>query len=81
MGTPGEPAAANGGFELSTRGIVDLRSDTLALPTAAMREASASADVGDEVWGEDPSVPRLDDVDREDIDRAVDAFREITKPW
>jgi threonine aldolase len=42
--------------------IVDLRSDTLTLPTAAMREAMARAEVGDDVWEEDPTVRRLEAV-------------------
>src|SRR3989442_13228725 len=40
--------------------IVDLRSDTLTLPTPEMREAMARAEVGDDVWGEDPTVRRLE---------------------
>ena len=40
--------------------IVDLRSDTLTLPTPEMREAMARAEVGDDVWGEDPTVQRLE---------------------
>src|SRR5207245_8847508 len=40
--------------------IVDLRSDTLILPTPEMREAMARAEVGDDVWGEDPTVQRLE---------------------
>lgn len=40
--------------------IVDLRSDTLTLPTPEMRTAMASAEVGDDVWGEDPTVQRLE---------------------
>ena len=39
--------------------IVDLRSDTVTRPTAAMREAMARAEVGDDVYGEDPTVNRL----------------------
>jgi len=39
---------------------VDLRSDTVTRPTAAMREAMARADVGDDVYGEDPTVRRLE---------------------
>jgi threonine aldolase len=39
--------------------MVDLRSDTVTKPTAAMRAAMASAEVGDDVFGEDPSVTRL----------------------
>lgn len=40
---------------------VDLRSDTLTLPDAGMRAAMAHAEVGDDVWGEDPTVRRLED--------------------
>src|SRR5262249_56456087 len=40
--------------------VVDLRSDTLTQPTPEMREAIARADVGDDVWGEDPTVQRLE---------------------
>ncbi len=40
--------------------VVDLRSDTVTLPTPAMREAMARAEVGDDVWGEDPTVQRLE---------------------
>src|SRR6185503_21359206 len=40
--------------------IVDLRSDTLTLPTPEMRDAMARAEVGDDVWGEDPTVQRLE---------------------
>ncbi len=39
--------------------LVDLRSDTVTRPTAAMRAAIASAEVGDDVYGEDPCVNRL----------------------
>lgn len=40
--------------------IVDLRSDTVTRPTLAMRDAMARADVGDDVYGEDPTVARLE---------------------
>jgi threonine aldolase len=40
--------------------VVDFRSDTLTLPTPAMREAMARAEVGDDVWEEDPTVKRLE---------------------
>jgi threonine aldolase len=40
--------------------VVDFRSDTLTLPTTAMREAMARAEVGDDVWEEDPTVKRLE---------------------
>jgi threonine aldolase len=39
---------------------IDLRSDTVTRPTAAMRQAMASADVGDDVYGEDPTVNALE---------------------
>src|SRR5512145_870870 len=38
---------------------IDLRSDTVTRPTPAMREAMARADVGDDAYGEDPTVNRL----------------------
>ncbi len=40
--------------------IVDLRSDTVTRPTAEMRRAMAEAEVGDNVYGEDPTVNRLE---------------------
>nr|WP_203922183.1 GntG family PLP-dependent aldolase [Rugosimonospora africana] len=43
-----------------TTSIVDLRSDTVTRPVAAMREAMASAEVGDDVYGEDPTVNALE---------------------
>ncbi len=39
--------------------MIDLRSDTVTRPTPAMREAMARAEVGDDVFGEDPTVNRL----------------------
>jgi len=39
--------------------VIDLRSDTVTQPTAAMREAMMAAEVGDDVYGEDPTVSRL----------------------
>jgi len=40
---------------------IDLRSDTITKPTAAMREAMAKANVGDDVFGEDPTVNELEE--------------------
>ena len=40
-------------------GFIDLRSDTVTRPTPAMREAMAAAEVGDDVFGDDPTVNRL----------------------
>jgi len=40
--------------------LIDLRSDTVTQPTPAMRKAMAEAEVGDDVYGEDPTVNRLE---------------------
>src|SRR5512140_1811548 len=39
--------------------LIDLRSDTVTRPTPGMRDAMARAEVGDDVFGEDPTVNRL----------------------
>ena len=44
---------------------IDLRSDTVTQPSPAMREAMARAPVGDDVWGDDPTVNRLQQVTAE----------------
>jgi len=41
--------------------MIDLRSDTVTKPTAAMRRAMAEAEVGDDVYGEDPTVRKLEE--------------------
>ena len=41
--------------------MIDLRSDTVTRPTPAMREAMARAEVGDDVYGEDPTARRLEE--------------------
>ncbi|MEX2247551.1 MAG: low-specificity L-threonine aldolase [Dehalococcoidia bacterium] len=43
-----------------TERIIDLRSDTVTLPSDAMRRAMAGAELGDDVFGEDPTVRRLE---------------------
>ena len=40
---------------------IDLRSDTVTLPTPAMREAMAKAEVGDDVFSEDPTINSLEE--------------------
>src|SRR5881275_892186 len=40
--------------------VVDLRSDTVTKPTPAMRRAMAEAEVGDDVYGEDPTINKLE---------------------
>ncbi len=47
---------------MSLNNAIDLRSDTLTIPTPAMREAIATAEVGDDVFGEDPTVNALQEV-------------------
>ncbi len=42
--------------------IIDLRSDTVTQPTPAMREAMIAAEVGDDVYGEDPTVNKLEEL-------------------
>jgi len=53
--------------------VADLRSDTVTRPTAAMRDAIARAEVGDDVYGEDPTVNRLEAIaaERLGVDAAV----------
>jgi threonine aldolase len=43
------------------KNYIDLRSDTVTLPTPAMREAMAKASLGDDVYGEDPSINTLEE--------------------
>jgi threonine aldolase len=56
------------------KSIVDLRSDTVTRPTAAMRAAMAAAEVGDDVYGEDPTVNRLQDRAAEIFERQAALF-------
>src|SRR5262249_28795637 len=44
-----------------TNNIIDLRSDTVTRPTPGMRAAMAEAEVGDDVFGDDPTVKRLEE--------------------
>ncbi len=46
---------------MKNQDIIDLRSDTVTAPDAAMRRAMAEAPVGDDVFGDDPTVNRLQD--------------------
>jgi threonine aldolase len=41
--------------------IIDLRSDTVTRPSMQMRQAMAAAEVGDDVFGDDPTVKRLEE--------------------
>ncbi|MDN5311771.1 MAG: threonine aldolase, partial [Thermoanaerobacteraceae bacterium] len=42
--------------------FIDLRSDTVILPTQEMREAMYKAEVGDDVYGEDPTINKLEEM-------------------
>src|SRR4051794_35783438 len=54
--------------------MVDLRSDTLTRPTAAMRSAMAEAEVGDDAYGEDPTVRRLEEAYAELVGKEAGLF-------
>lgn len=54
--------------------IIDLRSDTVTQPTAAMREAMYRAEVGDDVFGEDPTVNELEALAAEKMGKKAALF-------
>jgi threonine aldolase len=54
--------------------LVDLRSDTVTRPTAAMRRAMAEAEVGDDVYGEDPTMNRLEEYAAQLFEREASLF-------
>ncbi len=54
--------------------IIDLRSDTVTLPTPAMREAMAKAKVGDDVYGEDPTINQLQEMSAEMLGKEAGLF-------
>ena len=51
--------------------LIDLRSDTITLPTPAMRKAMAAAEVGDDVFGEDPTVRKLEEMAAQRMGKAA----------
>ena len=53
-------AVGREGFTWQAGTVIDLRSDTVTRPTPAMREAMANAEVGDDVFRDDPTVNRLE---------------------
>ncbi len=55
-------------------GVVDLRSDTVTRPTPEMRRAMAGAEVGDDVYGEDPTVNRLEEAYAERVGKEAALF-------
>ena len=54
--------------------VIDLRSDTVTRPSPAMREAMARAEVGDDGWGEDPTVNRLEQMAAERMGKEAACF-------
>jgi threonine aldolase len=54
--------------------VVDLRSDTITRPTPSMRRAMAEAEVGDDVFGEDPTVNRLEKTAAERLGKEAALF-------
>src|SRR4029077_17453542 len=54
--------------------MIDLRSDTVTKPSDAMRKAMAEAEVGDDVFGDDPTVNRLQE-------RAAEIFEKEAALW
>ena len=53
---------------------IDLRSDTVSLPTASMRQAMSAAVVGDDVYGEDPTTCRLEETSAALMNREAALF-------
>ncbi len=53
---------------------IDLRSDTVTKPTAKMREAMASAEVGDDVYGDDPTLNKLEDLASKMLGKEASVF-------
>lgn len=56
------------------QGLVDLRSDTVTRPTPEMRRAMAEAEVGDDGYGEDPTVAALEEAYAERVGKAAGLF-------
>ncbi|NNE72066.1 MAG: low-specificity L-threonine aldolase [Acidimicrobiales bacterium] len=54
--------------------LIDLRSDTVTRPTPSMREAMAAAAVGDDVYGEDPTVNELEEFTASLLGKAAGLF-------
>src|SRR5215217_1846653 len=57
-----------------TMEYIDLRSDTVTEPTPEMREAMAEAEVGDDVYGDDPTVNRLEGLAAEMLGKEAALF-------
>lgn len=54
--------------------FIDLRSDTVTMPTDEMRQAMANAEVGDDVYGDDPTINRLEKLAAEKVGKEAAIF-------
>jgi len=54
--------------------MIDIRSDTVTVPTQAMRKAMSEAEVGDDVYGDDPTVNKLEKLSAEMLDKEAALF-------
>ena len=61
--------------------MIDLRSDTVTKPTPAMRRAMAEAEVGDDVYGEDPTINRLQERAAEIFEKEAAIFVPTGRIW
>ncbi|MBN1660444.1 MAG: low-specificity L-threonine aldolase [Anaerolineae bacterium] len=59
---------------MANKHLIDLRSDTVTLPTPAMRQAMYEAELGDDVYGEDPTVNRLEALAAERLGKEAAMF-------
>jgi threonine aldolase len=71
---PFEHSSSDFNFWEITMETIDLRSDTVTHPTPAMRQAMANAVVGDDVYGEDPTVNRLQEMAAERMGKQAGLF-------
>ena len=59
--------------------VIDLRSDTITQPSPEMRRAMYEAEVGDDVYGEDPTVNRLEAMSAEEMGELEDLYKPHVK--
>src|SRR5205807_10170290 len=71
---PRRRSGGRAGGDLMASGLVDLRSDTVTRPTPEMRRAMADAEVGDDVYGEDPTVNDLQEAFAERVGKQAALF-------
>lgn len=74
MAAQGAIAAERNRNGAATRRYIDLRSDTVTKPTQEMREAMFAAEIGDDVYGEDPTVRRLEELAAEMVGKEAALF-------